>query len=436
MRKLLILSGTGHYGRYATADTVNTAVTPDILNLGAIGIYGQTVSDSDTAGNNNKSNLIVAAATGAGISAVPAFVAGGGDLVRFMVGGTNGYTVASGAFNIRGIKSIKKQIYVAGVKQVTYIGFNTVTGSLNLPTIVQNSEAGLLAVQIEASTDDQIREQEDYTQTLLTASQAPYSILASVANNINNALLKTQTAEIVGNGTKATVAIGGSITGTGAAATQTSTAVNGSNVVTITATTLTATTIAVGDLIELGGIIYKVALVDITANVLTLTLDRNYVGTSYAAVRLDNGTNGVKGFSVAPTEYGLKITVDTIGANYGYAANQVLAYATMTYSVGGSAGLGTGALVTKIEQNEIAYRGDFDTIDARMKHVPRYADLTVNYVTYVIEVENHTTDSGANNNKQELSTIMICVPTGTAPVAELDTLFAAIKTALPAVINI
>lgn len=508
-RDVIILTGSGNYGRYTTADTINTATTTDILNSGAIGIYGLAMNDADTAGNANKEVLICnsSGTPAAGVTKIATFISGGGNLVRFAQGGANGFPVSTGMFNIRGIRSILKQSFVTGIRGVTYFGYNGSTGALNLPTITQNSEALILAITAEGTTEDKIREQESYG-ALLTASEAAYDILVALATSVNGATNKTHSAYIVSNsasvadftGTGTAIlytkgsttarfmlqdATAGWVASTGTAAVGNIFQVPHENMINVTFTANILGTAAGRHIISINGTIYNVAdagtaaqnatavaaainagsqakaitsgTSDVTiivnaatyaakilvvysaddsawteATLTVTTTTGEVVPTIYKAAtvasaaatfELDRAFEGETmyalggvtasihtGIAAAPTEYGLKMVVSVVGEVYGYALQQMLQYATMTYSINPAYGFGSGNSVVSLEQKELAYRGQMDSIDVRMKQLTKFADAIVSYDVYSIICENRTTDSGANNNKQELNTIVICVP--------------------------
>lgn len=428
MKKILILSGDQNYAASTSSATANTATNAGLLASGAIALYGMVETDAGGDSNDHKLTLITPTDTSTTGNISPAnFLAGGGNEVS-IVQGYPTFPQQAGVIQAKGVFRIWKQAYTAPVKQVSYIGYNGSTGSLNLPTITANSTGTIGMVQQEVTTSDQIREQSQYTTAPLVASETAYNICLQIVNAINNATSKTHTADIISNGAGTTIAIGGAITGTGAASTQKSSATNGSTTVTITATTLTATTLADGSLITLGGILYKVSgTPDITSNVLTLTLDRAYTGTTYSAVRLDDSTYGVKTVAT-PTEYGIKLVADTAGYVYNYFKQDVLQDATITYTTGASKGFGTGAAIAAIEEGLMAYRGQMDTASKWAKQLVRFADASATYDVYTISYRNTTVETGVEHNKAANSSMAIAVPVGYDGQANLETILKALFT--------
>jgi hypothetical protein len=417
MKKILIFTGNQTYAPSKTSSTTLTGTNTENLASGAVGIYGLVEIDATTAANNNRFTLLTNGTSSAGLCHVDDFITGGGSLFRIVQGYTE-TPVQTGDIQCKGITRIIKQAYTAPVQGVAVIGYNGTSGSLNLPTIVQNDSATLLAVQQEVSTNDQIREQLQFNTATLAPSTAAYDILVQLANAINSVAniggVRTHIAEILANGARTTIAIGGSITGSGTAAVQLGTATNGSKTVTITSGTLTATTIAAGSLITIGGVTYKVVgTPNIAANVMTITLDNPYEGVTTTATRLDGngGASPVFATQAASTEFGLQLTTINPNSVFNYAKQGVIENATVTYTVNPSQGLGTGAEIVKIEEGLIAYRGQFDTFSKWMKQLPRFANADTNYNIYSILFRNTTTESGVEHNKGDNSAIQIAVPT-------------------------
>lgn len=202
-KKVLILSGSQNYAASVSSTTASTATDLTILNTGAVAFYGLVDVDSGGDTNDNRYTLITPTdlSTNGKISAAN-FLSGGGYLVTLLQGYPT-YPIKSGDIQTKGVTKVLKQSYLAPVKQVSFIGYNGSTGSLNLPTIAAYDEATLLAVQQEVTTPDQIREQEQYGTAPLLASTTAYDIMLQLINSINNTTNKTQTAFITSNGTQA-----------------------------------------------------------------------------------------------------------------------------------------------------------------------------------------------------------------------------------------
>lgn len=426
MKKVLIAGGASDQA-YAPAigalTAANGALTPDLLASGGLAVYGfvDVVSGSLNAGTLGKEILINNSATNnANTGDVDDFVAGGAnDTITISQGGLV-TPVNIFAINRKGVTRIVKQDYVEPVKELSFIGFNGVNGSINMPTITQGSEAGILAIQKEATTADKIRSQEDYVVGNLASSDTEYGVLSGIVSAFNNAITKTHTAFIKANGTY-TVAAG---------TTGTATLTKGSNQL-VFATAL-PTNWAVGDYIALGfnpttntvslaitavnGIVFRIASISGT----TITLDRPFIGETVTISQTNFALWAAKVTS-SITAWGIGLQVNDATRIYNYAIQGLLQNASLTsYYAGVTAGtqttfptkgLGTGAAVVAIEEGLIAYRGQLDSIDKRMKTLPRYANAATNYVAYSISFRVTTETTGAPHNKGENSTVLIFVPT-------------------------
>lgn len=440
MKKVLIAGGASNqeYAPVAGALTVaNAATNVGLLAQGGLGIYGfaDAVVGSLAAGTLGKDILLNDAGSN---------TADTGDVDDFVTGGTNEIiTIAQGGsvvpvqiygINRKGVTRVTKQAYSAPVQQVSFIGFNGVSGSINMPTVTQGSEATLLAVQQEASTVDQIRSQEDYGAGNFAAATSEYSVLAAVVTNINTAFTKTHTAFIVGNGTFTNTA-----TNTG-----TLTLTNGSNVLSFASAVPASTWVAaVGQFISIAntavgalagaaatavnGTIYRIAGLTATE----IILDRPYGGAS-GTISQTNVQAGYISLLTSTTSLGIKLVSDFTTRVYNYAVQGLLQNAPVTaYYIGStsgtqvqapSQGLGTGAAVVAIEEGLIAYRGQLDSVDRRMKQLTRYASSSTNYVAYNIQFIMTTQTTGAPHNKSEYSSITIFVPTGQASISSFETI--------------
>lgn len=527
MKRVLIGGGlpTQEYAAVNGALTVaNAATNAGLLAAGAIGVYGyvQNGGGNINAANVNVEALLTLSTNGVGTVADSDFVTQGNEIVTIAQGGGATPTTIH-AIQRRGVSRVTKQAYVAAVRQVSFIGYNGATGSLNLPTITQNSEAYLLAVPKEQSTVDKIREQEDYTSGPLAASEGAYSILRKIADNINSQPIPTHKAEIVTNGTMADFT--GTATGlrftkgsrtvefvinsaAGWAASTGSITVNDvvgaahANMLSVTFTAVALGTGAGRHIVSIGNTVYNVAdagtdaqnataiaaainagsqatatvstaavtiimndqtkgekvLVvssndDSTFTNVSLTVNTSTgetVATTYRAVgtvssaatfELDApyaGENGIyfggtstvanAGIVTGVTEWGLKLTSLDYYLTYDYGKQVVLEFATLTMAVAPSKGLGSGPEVVKIEEGLIAYRGQLDTVDRRMKQLPRFANPALNYTSYSIQFRNTTVTTGAPHNKGENSTVILFVPNNQASINDLEEIFKALFT--------
>jgi hypothetical protein len=170
---------------------------------------------------------------------------------------------------------------------------------------------------------------------------------------------------------------------------------------------------------ETVGTIYKAAAAVSAAA--SFELDAAYTGETGYYI---GGTSRTleAGIVTSITEYGIKMTVDTVGNSYDYAKQGVLESATLTASVASSKGLGTGAEIVKIEQGLIAYRGQFDTYSKWAKQLPTYASAGTNYDVYTLYLTQSTNATGAPHNKSANSVLMIAFPTGQSASTDFGTM--------------
>ncbi len=128
------------------------------------------------------------------------------------------------------------------------------------------------------------------------------------------------------------------------------------------------------------------------------------------------------GIATSITEYGLKFVVDTSGKVYGYAVQGDLENATMSTAVGSSVGNGTYAEVNAVEKAELAYRGQFDTVDRRAKYVPVFAVDGTLYDTYCINyvAPNDQTTQVTNTNIE--NTLYVYFPVSHSAESEFETI--------------
>jgi hypothetical protein len=531
MNKLLILSGTTNqtYGRSAASTTKNTGLTTDILNAGCVGIYGLVGTDATTAANNGK-NCLVGDVAGTGVITGAAFLAGGGDFVQ-VVQGVNpltGTPISTHIINPRRVTRITKQVYTSPINEVSFLGWNGTSGSLNLPTITQGSQGTLLSVGVEQNANLQIRNQEDYDTGVLLTTDTGYTISSKLVVQMNSANgYLTQRGFVTGNGTQADFtgtatailytkdsttasfviqdATNGWVASTGTVAAGDTIGIAHANMKSVTFTATLLGTGAGRTIVTIGSTIYNIAdagtaaqnataiaaainagsqatatvstadvtivlnpsslgakiLVQLTAddaawttptltvnsttgdttNVLhralatvsaaaTFELDRPYRGETGYFLGLTSTSLGT-GIVTGTTEWGVKMLILTAGDKYEYAKQGVLQYATLTQreitgAVNPSYGFGTGQSVADMEKLTVVYRGQIDTIDLRMKQLPRYANLATNYDFYTIQYSTLNDRDALEQSVVNLVDVGLAVPVGHAGQAVLETVMKAL----------
>jgi hypothetical protein len=321
--------------------------------------------------------------------------------------------------------------YSTPVKPVVYIGYNGTSGSLNEPTITADQDYQISLIDTTPPAANPLNTLQA-NRTTATASETIYSILGDPQTGIVAQINNNQTvrsfysplqnspsiyvADVVSNGTKATIAIGTQITGTGAASTQLGAATKGSKTVTLTATTLTATSITTGDVLEIGGLIYKVASVpSVAANIATITLDRPYTGETFSAVRLDNATQGMKTVTVI-TEYGVKVTTVDYFTTFRVATGPTsFSAATITYATNWSLGIGTPEETIEEEVEGTVFHSGSSTANAAFAadygQPTVYAKSNRAYATIkVVNTPSERSVAAPVNNYSKAVTLIVKAP--------------------------
>lgn len=207
------------------------------------------------------------------------------------------------------VVSYKGKKAAAAVEQVSYIGYNTSTGSID--AITSNVYFGRLAMLNEQNTfgNRTMYQNFKYETGTSTSQKAVAQGLWLDAITMMNAE-QMYRFERVADGTKttATAATSGSsksifVVASGTTA-PTVTVAKGSKTVTFTtASNISSVNFAVGDIIELGGVAYIIATLGSTGSTTySITLDGKYQGASSAAA--------VAKFwnSADPTNWGIRVT--------------------------------------------------------------------------------------------------------------------------------
>jgi len=417
MNKVLILSGNQNYAASSVV-TVDTAVTADLLAIGAIAMYGFVDADATTSANNKSNVLVTYAATGAGVTLYSDFVKGA-DSLR-MVQGAATYPVETGHIQLKGVTKVVYTAYSAAVKQVSFVGWNGKTGAGNLPTILEGTTSTLQAVQVIPTTPNLIRDVEHYSISS-NASDSMRTVMITMINAINNNSYKTHSAFLTNNATtintyttgsspgKATLTKGSTII-TWESASPTGAASGDDIIIANTSGNVVGTTVT-----NINGVVYKIA--DITSAVWTLTTP--YMGETETIASQTASLAGIRKLTTAGTEFGIKLLTDTAGHAYKYALDGNLQYATLTYgesavtgslAVQSNKGTGVGSDVVLIEDGTIAYRGQFDTVSKWQQQLPKFANAATNYATFYIQYTNSTVVSGTSQSRSINNQLVIYIP--------------------------
>jgi hypothetical protein len=361
MRQIFVLKDV-NYGSNKNDTAVNTALTPDDLADGAIGIYGIDPVTKALV-------LITDAAGGAGTVQASAYK--GKDLYIYQgtVDGARRHT----SVPVNNIDTLTSQKFTASVKGVTYIGHNPITGvgSLNTPAVINRGDEAQIKVNNLNEVEGGTTIGRTYSGYATVDNASDYEIMVNMVDkNIYVDDDRIIEAEIVSD-----------LTG-GAALTNDANVVYGSKNVTSTAHGLD-----VGDYVVIEGATYKVTV----SNANDFVLDRPYRGataTVLAADILDQG-------NADPTEIGLRVTDkfenDNLAIQNGFAiqsANNVKQVASQISS-------GSYSDINGLEIDFQPHRGQLDNrVSDRIKPQPNtYAVVNTNYDMYTINAGEKLSNS-------------------------------------------
>lgn len=161
-------------------------------------------------------------------------------------------------------------------------------------------------------------------------------------------------------------------------------------------------------------------------------LDTPYQGETGYFVEGTSATANA-GVATTGTQWGLKLKALTKGNVYGYSTQLVIQNATKTVAVGASEGSGSYDQIAALEKEAAAYKGQFDTVDRRMKYIPLFADSTKVYDTYTFLFTNRTEDKSAAHSAAYQESFTVAFVKGHTSEANFETV---IKYVFPnAVVN-
>lgn len=380
------------------SNTVHTALTPDKLLEGSVGIYG--IHDSTT--NPNREVLITDGGSEAA-GKVPAS-AFNGDSVRIAVGRPADKDGNPRVFisplvqvaNLPQLLKIYSTKYSAPVKKIIAIGYNGTTGSLNLPAEIKKFDEG----------------QIKFTELNLeiTAGGSPFhkqrvSVVA-LDDTAAYSLLKIAMDDIVartGQDLKITAQILSSVAGTNFTTSATVAAVKGET----SLTTSADHGVGVNDFVKLDGDVYK-AVTGTTGS--TLVLDRPYQG---ATATIANAS--AKDLGTDPGELGLKFTSISNDYNFDLGADGFLSNSTFSTVQEFSAGIGTAGQMKKLEKDVIASMGSADQLTTYMPKPASVVPDAGTYDQYVIRYSRNDQARGSIGSVFDIENdVIIAFPTGVA----------------------
>lgn len=313
--------------------------------------------------------------------------------------------------------NLRRVAYAAPVRQVTSIGYNQTAGTLNLVfTAASSTNTLTFGISVRETTpgNQPFPIQEGYAMVNSTTADA-YSVVAAIVSQLNGDFDYQRTqpdrfvkAEILSNGAKTNL-------------TNNTTVVNlGFSV------SSTAHGLAVGALLELRDVVYKVATV-VDAN--TFLLDRPYQGVSETIVAGANAA-GIA-YTSGTTLLGIRFTGLADETTFKVAGSGQNVLDTITNLTAWVFGSGTGASIRELESVEGAiFDGVGSTINVAFKadygQPSLFSVVTGTYDQILLDFKPNITPSAALPHyiTTQIERILIAVPSsGTTPNNELQTIF-------------
>src|SRR6185312_16138753 len=374
MKEFLISKATVYAGSKAAPTTVSSATTPDLLADGAVGIYYRDLSTG-----TGKLVLLTAAVTG-NISET--------DII-FAQGTASGCVVCK-TVKAKNAISVYAAEYAATIKQVSFLGFNGVAGSLNLnlATLVDYTDAGVEIISRLGKPNPE----DDYTSSSATlmAVDTAYTAAGKVSAAINND--KKAFSYVIANlqvgAVTATAASGATFLKGSASVTGITAGLTTGNYLTLTVDPQTGLIVAIATANSISQL-YK-----LTVSGSTVTLDRPFEGasqtvsaTAFNAATTSSGT--------APTSVGLAI-VGAVSQYQQFSALGEGAFLNATRTqpsdgapaVGMFPGAGTVDQVQALEATYFQNAGFWDTADKYIRGPVSQVDTTKIYDVYFMKIAN------------------------------------------------
>lgn len=272
------------YGATKAAPTVaNGATSPDLLANGSVGIYS-------VGSATGKPVLLTAAATGV-VS----------ELNLIFAQGTASGCIVSKSVKPAWLKSFHGAEYTPAIKQVSFLGFNGVSGTLgvNFATLTDYTDAGVQVI----SRLGQANPEDDYTTSsgYLLASDNIYTVAGKVSPAVNaDARVR---AYVITNPTV------GAVTATAASGVV---FINGSAIVTGITAGITAANYLTITIDPQTGLVVPIATANSISNTYrvsavgasTITLDRGFAGTSQTVTAAAFNAATTSGVTI-PTSVGI-----------------------------------------------------------------------------------------------------------------------------------
>lgn len=391
MKDLLIGRLAVNYAASKTNPAVNTALNPADLALGAIAVYALGVN-----GVNAGKTILVTSTNIATIANLTG-VAKADIQYSFAQGTSDGYLSTKYYKAKEFVREYKKE-YAAALNQVTYVGYNGVSGTLlgSVASTFDEATIDFAGRFNQFAPEDEIKS----ISANLSIGDTVYDIARKTADAINASAISPDNA---GARYAANVVADGFITGA-IAFVGAVTLTNGSPVITVG----TSHDVVVGNYIKLtsdaqtdlvpipavapsltNSVLFKVIAVTAT----TITLDRAYPGVTQTLAQADAITSIVKSL-VAPTNYGLRITPYPFLLNNEYLQFQlglggVIKGSLITYAQGINPGSGTLNHMQRLQKDAQIANGFWNTVDGYLYaggKVPISYINALNYDLYFFDV--------------------------------------------------
>ena len=343
------------YAASKTSATANTALTPDLLAVGASGIY--TI---DTAG---KPSLV----TASNVSSIVSTTGVTKDDVPYVFAqGTATGVYVSKSVKPKYLKRLFKVTYADVTKQVSYVGWNTVSGSLGYPATIVDFTETVIGYQVNNRKSSPIETYGTTSATLRSTYNLYDAASATVTALIGDGFFD---ANVVSDGVSTAIVATTDFTGTltftnGSAGVVVGTSFGGTllvagNYLRVTQNAQTGV-ITVAAATATNSVLYKIVSVVGT----TLTLDRPFYGVT-TTLSQANAATIIKVGTTTPTNVGIRLVSTDAKEYQQFTLNVggVINSATITYSVGMNPGSGTPAQMQTLESGFFSASGFWNTAD-------------------------------------------------------------------------
>lgn len=462
---MLLVGKDVKYG--SSSNTLNAAITPNLLDANSIGIYlvNQTTGAL---------KLIINGGS-AGTGQVLASSVLSTDKITMFQGLGGGSQLTSETLQVSGLTAVRGSVYAAGTAQTAYVGYNPLTGAGDLNAVFyptsSNGPYGLtfsdpdLLYRQECAIKYKLRlfgNNEFGNVTTISVPVIPTDTPLSIANKLVVAFNQVPpfgsrqdfTAAITGNflstpvqGNAATATTGGTVPANTYFATIVYIGANGSslgsNEKSIT-TTGSTSTITLNWSTPPAGTVSQRVFVSTTsgaytsyyniANGTSITTTITALGTPVAGTI---PTNTGVGISLTAISYAYPALGATLYNDqspfplYSISVFGVIQNATVTEG-GLIDGSGQPYQIRKIEKTSMAYRGDLYTLSVLDRHLPSQVDFTATYDLYQITAINSTRDKTGTGalSTAEINTWVAFVVQGNTPGTDQQADWQAIMTSI------